>query len=317
MDVNTPAPLVSVIVPIYNVAPWLKKCLDSLKGQSLRQIEVIMVEDGSTDDSGEIAEEYVSDEWPQFRLIHHLKNRGLTAARNTGIDESRAEYLMFVDGDDWVEPDFCEIPYGIAESSCSDMVIFGTIAEEEGNSQKRIIELNPIGLVDEFTAHELGDVVAWNRIYKKLLFDGICYPEGRICEDIATTYKLIHRSERIVFLKECLYHHIGREGSISRTNSRKNVSDFFISAIERCDGLTTYGYPEEKIKASMYSSAIRFLTKVAPYNEAIYLKAVDIVESISGIPRFLNKKQRVALMAWKIDRRLFYFLCRVTGRLGK
>ena len=110
MDVDAPDPLVSVIVPIYNVAPWLRQCLNSLKAQTLRQIEVIMVDDGSTDESGEIAKEYVCDEWPVFRLIRHENNRGLSAARNTGIDEARSEWLMFVDSDDWVDEKFCDKP---------------------------------------------------------------------------------------------------------------------------------------------------------------------------------------------------------------
>ncbi len=100
-----PNPLISVIVPIYNVEKYVRKCLDSLKNQTMKQIEVICIDDGSTDESGRIAEEYKSEDWPKFRVIH-TENRGLSAARNCGIDEALADWIMFVDSDDWVESEF-------------------------------------------------------------------------------------------------------------------------------------------------------------------------------------------------------------------
>lgn len=117
-------PLVSVIVPIYNVEKYIRRCLDSLKNQTMKQIEVIMINDGSTDESGRIAEDYVIDSWPQFRFIRYDMNRGLSAARNTGIDEARAEWIMFVDSDDWVEPEFCRVPYETVLNDNADMIIF-------------------------------------------------------------------------------------------------------------------------------------------------------------------------------------------------
>ena len=117
-------PLITVIVPIYNVAPYVRKCLDSLKRQTLKQIEVICIDDGSTDESGEIAEEYESQNWPLFRILH-TDNQGLSAARNRGLDEAKSQWLMFVDSDDWVEPEFCEMPYKTAIEYQADLVIFG------------------------------------------------------------------------------------------------------------------------------------------------------------------------------------------------
>ena len=108
-------PRVSVIVPIYNIAPWLEKCLDSLKRQTLKEIEIIMIDDGSTDESGTIAKRYCVKypEWPRFRYFH-TENKGLSSARNHGINESQSRWIMFVDGDDWVDEHFCEVPYKTA-----------------------------------------------------------------------------------------------------------------------------------------------------------------------------------------------------------
>ena len=111
--------MVSVIVPIYNVENYVKKCLDSLAAQTLKDVEFILIDDGSTDNSGKIADQYSSD--PRFHIFH-TENRGLSAARNYGIDQSHGEYLMFVDGDDWVAPDYCRIPYETAITNNADLV---------------------------------------------------------------------------------------------------------------------------------------------------------------------------------------------------
>ena len=135
-SLNAAAPLISVIVPIYNVERYVRKCLDSLKGQTLKQIEVICIDDGSTDGSGKIADEYVSEEFPIFRVIH-TENRGLSAARNRGIDESRADWLMFVDSDDWVDRDFCRVPYETAVRENADLVIFNGSNVKRGRKKRK------------------------------------------------------------------------------------------------------------------------------------------------------------------------------------
>ena len=113
----------------------------------------------------------------------HTENRGLSAARNRGIDEAKAEWIMFVDSDDWVSPDFSRIPYEAAIENQTDMVIFGfhkTSGKTDHCSQENTIEI-----IDEFTAHEFGEVVVWNKLYCRCLFDGIRYPGNMEC-----TYKL-------------------------------------------------------------------------------------------------------------------------------
>ena len=115
-------PKVSVIVPIFNVKAYLPRCLDSLCCQTLTEIEIILIDDGSSDGSGEIADRYAQTD-NRFQVIHQ-ENRGLSAARNRGIEAAQAYYLMFVDSDDWVDPDFCRIPYEIATDHGVELVIF-------------------------------------------------------------------------------------------------------------------------------------------------------------------------------------------------
>ncbi len=111
---------VSVIVPVYNVIDYLEPCLNSLKDQTLENIEIIVVDDGSTDGSGDICDKFAEND-PRFRIIHK-KNEGLSAARNDGLDIARGQYTMFVDGDDWVEPDYCNIPYKTATETGIDIL---------------------------------------------------------------------------------------------------------------------------------------------------------------------------------------------------
>ena len=116
-------PLVSVIVPVYKVEDVLARCLDTLCRQSLRDIEIILVDDASPDRCGEICELYAAED-ARCKVIHHSENRGLSAARNTGIAQASADYLMFVDSDDWVHEDFCKLPYECAVQQQADLVLF-------------------------------------------------------------------------------------------------------------------------------------------------------------------------------------------------
>lgn len=303
-------PLISVIVPIYNVAPYLRKCLDSLKNQTMDEIEVICIDDGSTDGSGEIAEEYVSDQWPIFRVLH-TENRGLSAARNRGINESRADYLMFVDSDDWVESEFCRIPYEAAIRENADLVIFGALTEKGGKVYKD--RKRPFGLIDEFTAHEFGGTAVWRRICKDYLFKDIRFPEGRVFEDIAITHKIVHQAIIIFSIPDNLYHRYIRRNSISQTKKARNYTDLFASALERYDDLISYGYPKEKI--NLGQEAISYLVNTISCSESMYKEAVEIVNQIKGIPMTFTIKQKMALIIWKIDKRLFFCLCKVVRRL--
>ncbi len=156
-------PVISVVVPIYNVERYVRKCLNSLQNQTMKEIEVICIDDGSTDRSGAIADEFNNDcGWPIFRVIH-TNNRGLSTARNRGIKEARADWLMFVDSDDWVSEDFCRIPYVTAIETKADLVIFRCFRVSMlGRIRKSKRPVKPKGIWDEITAHEYGGAGAWN-----------------------------------------------------------------------------------------------------------------------------------------------------------
>ncbi len=305
--------MVSVIVPIYNVENYVKKCLDSLTAQTMKDVEFILIDDGSTDNSGKIADQYSSD--PRFRIFH-TENRGLSAARNYGIDQSHGEYLMFVDGDDWVAPDFCRIPYETAITNNADIVIFKAFIDEKGKikAHNQLTDKRT-GIISFYTAFECGGDAAWNKFYKKAIFDNIRYPEGRVYEDIATTFKCEHIAERTVMIDDKLYYNVIRKDSITHKHTIISLADQFLSTKEQYDGMIAFGYPEHKLKPHMWSAAIRYLMRVKPSNDTLYLQAKHIVDSIKGLPRQISMKQRLALATWKINPYLFYVLCKASGRL--
>ena len=304
-------PRISVIVPIYNVEKYVRRCLDSLVNQTLREIEIICIDDGSTDSSGTVADEYKNEEgWPLIRVIH-TQNRGLSAARNRGIDEARAEWIMFVDSDDWVEPRFCEIPYETAIENDADLVIFEEDRWKNGRKLKNKKSKSiPTGHVDELTTYDYGSVVAWNKHYNRVLFDTVRYPEGRVYEDYATTHKLVHEAKKIILVKDCLYHYTLRKGSISHIRSIKYKKDCFISTKERCTFLAEQGYSESKLKSALCGSALGLLSVMDPCADEVYMEARSIVNLTKGIPKTMSKRQKAGLIIWRINPLLFHLLCR-------
>lgn len=265
------------------------------------------------DESGVIADEYKNEkEWPIFRIIH-TANRGLSAARNRGIDEAVADWLMFVDSDDWVSEDFCRIPYETAIENQADMVIFRSYDVKNG-SKKPELKSGLTGIINELDASRICGSAVWRRLYRRELFEDIKFPEGRIYEDIATTHKLTHKAKKILCIEDFLYFHLNRNGSISNTHTEDNEKDNFTAELEKYKDMVAYGFSEETIDSLFCPVALQYLARHTPSNDDLYRNAVEYVDNIKSKPKTLSFNQKVALLAWKIDRRLFYMLVKATGR---
>ena len=304
-------PKVSVIVPVYNVELFLPRCLDSLRRQTLKDIEIIIVDDRSIDNSGAICDEFARGD--QRIHVIHKENEGLSAARNDGIAASTAPYIMFVDGDDWVEPVFCERPYSVAISEEADVVIFDSRIEKKGRRHKKIKQ-KPMGVVDAETALKYGGNMAWNKLYKREVFSSIQYPVGHVHEDIAVTYKAIFSAKRIIMIRDVLYWWVFRKESISHSNSSEYKRDAFIFALQRAEDLKSFGCAKETYLPGLWTYALRYVSRAEQSNAPFYLKAEEVIDGIKGIPAGLTGKLTIMLMFWKINKRLFHFICRITGR---
>ena len=214
-------PEVSVVVPIYNVAEYLPKCVDSILAQTYSDFEVILVNDGSKDDSPAIAESYAEKD-RRVRVVHK-PNGGLSDARNEGMKYASGTYISFIDSDDFIEPDMLEKCVQALQRADADMVIFDYYQYYQATGQKEVIA----NRFEEGTVYSLKDTpglltgianAAWNKVYRRSLFtdSGIIYPWGCLYEDLGTTYRLLARAEKIVFVNQPLYDYLkDRPGNIT------------------------------------------------------------------------------------------------------
>ena len=209
---------ISIIIPVYNVQKYLSRCLDSVISQTYIKLEIIIIDDGSTDNSGIICDEYASKD--NRIIVIHQFNGGLSAARNSGLDIAKGEYVMFVDSDDYVAPSFCEKPLLIAIREHVDIVSFGYY--KIGNKTTKVKKTNKPRTVQASEAIKqlitLDDVIhgyVWNKLYKRTLFEQIRFPVGRTFEDQGVNYLLFHTAKNIFISDETLYYYFRRENSIS------------------------------------------------------------------------------------------------------
>lgn len=307
--------MVSVIVPIFNIEEQLPRCIESLKCIEGDSVEVLLIDDGSTDHCPRIVDN-VRDK--RFRVFH-TDNKGLSATRNFGIEQSYGEWLMFVDGDDFVEPGFCSTPLLFAEQYGADLVAFRARTWRSGREQKpkrwkaMKIKEHPCGIITAEQAIEFGGVYAWNKLYRRELFGSIRYPNGRVYEDYAVTHRLIYRAKKIILIPDILYNHVIRENSISNTASESNRKDAFLSALERFTFLNEHNYPVEKHQAVLWKFAMGYLARATTDDIAVK-QAADVLNSIKGFPSDLSIERRIMLFIWRIDKRLFHFICRLFGK---
>ncbi len=211
----------SIVIPAYNVKEYLEKCVVSVVAQSYEDWEAILVDDGSTDGAtGELCDALAEKYGTRLRVIHQ-KNGGLGAARNTGIEAAKGEYLAFLDSDDYIAPDMLEKLDARIEATHCDIYTFGFRMDKNGNTDEVHMDVLPMG--KPFTLAEYPRLLmampnACNRIYRRTFFagSGIRYP-GRVWfEDIRTTMKLFALAERIEAVPEAFYYYVVRQGSITR-----------------------------------------------------------------------------------------------------
>lgn len=216
---------VSIIVPIYNVEKYLRKCLESLVNQTLNEIEILCVNDGSTDHSESIIDEYVKNYPLKVKKLNKI-NGGLSDARNFAIPYCVGECIAFVDSDDWVEDNMFEKMYQIYKKQNCDLVVCGIREVNERGKTLALSSLFEDKVIDTETLI-LNTNAAWNKLYDKKLFDNIRFPVGLWYEDLATIPLLAIKCDKIGTINECFYNYLYRSTSISKTYSTK-ISDIIL-----------------------------------------------------------------------------------------
>ncbi len=223
--------LISVIVPIYNVSPYLKECVDSIRNQTYGNLQILLVDDGSTDESGRIADQYAEEDG-RIRVIHR-ENGGLSAARNTGLSVAKGTYVSFIDSDDVISCRFIETLYTavkenqVSIAQCGFQCFYDTVPTEGKRPKAGIRMYHRIKMQEQLYRHKTGTeaVVVWNKLYHKKIFHKLGFPEGMNHEDEGTTYRLFDRADRIAVCREPLYYYRKRQGSIVNSKNQKNAYD--------------------------------------------------------------------------------------------
>ncbi|MBR0171937.1 MAG: glycosyltransferase [Lachnospiraceae bacterium] len=280
-DYNINQPLLSVGVACYNSAPYLERCLDSVLQQTYTNLEVIIVNDGSTDNSGEICDRYAKQD-ARVRVIHK-QNAGLGASRNTFIDASEGTCLAFIDGDDYSDPDMYECMMGAILEHNADIAVCRYYIESEEtarrtapdiqNYEKRSVPVEILDkdrlltcLVEEREEHVIQNA-AWNKVYKKSLLNGLRFPEHNY-EDIVYTTQLLSKVKKGCYIHTPLHHYIvSRQGSIMGAGVNRKILNEqlpaynkrrdFLREIGREDLADTHEYQVLKKMLLLYTEARR------------------------------------------------------------
>ncbi len=313
-------PLLSVIVPVYKVEKYLKRCLDSLCRQSLEDIEILLIDDASPDRCGAICEAYAAND-TRFRVFHQPENRGLSAARNLGIERAEGSFLMFVDSDDWVDEDFCKEAYECAVRHQADLVMFNRVRVLKSGDGDNVLKDDLFFPEGYKTTQEALDIMltdggnaAWNKLYKKELFADISYPEGYLYEDTGATYKLVVKAYRIYYLPKALYYHRLRSGSItSQKVTKKVLEDRATLNSQRYRDLVAWGYDSESLDYRFKTFALWYC--IRKKKDASDPKYVFLAEGLrSGrIPEKFPRRQKILIILFRYFPLLFELWCSLHG----
>ena len=307
-------PKISIVVPVYNVKRYLAQCIESMINQTLNDIEIILVDDGSTDGSGEMCDEYAQRD--NRLIVIHKENEGLSMARNDGIKASSAPYILFVDSDDWIEPVCCEISYNEATKNEADLALFNyTNIYPTG---KRIIKKPEVhvGLLSPEEAMEIntrGFHSAWLALYHRDLFRDVVFPAGKFYEDVGTTHKLVHEAQRIRYIDAELYNHrLNREGSITTDPNTREHPDVEDMRLCRIEDLQKWGY-NAFAQREAFSMMVNYGRTCSKYRQV-----AEIVDHIQGkAPGSFSKNQRIMLSVYRFSPALFHVVCKAMGKRRK
>lgn len=268
-------PKVSIIVPIYNVEKYLERCIESLIEQTLKDIQIILVNDGSTDNSGKIAKEYAIKNQDKIMYLEK-ENGGLSDARNYGIPYATGEYIAFLDSDDYIDKEAYKEMYNKAKQENADYVECDFVWEYP----KKLKKDKQVEYKNKKEMLAFVRVVAWNKLIKREIIEknNLQFPKGLRYEDVEFTYKLIPHLTKVSYINKCFIHYTQRENSIANVQNARTSEIFTI-----LDNVISY-YKENNLYKE-YEDELE-------YNYARYL----LCSSLKRICKIQDKETRVELI---------------------
>lgn len=289
-------PLVSVIVPVYNAEKYLARCLDSIVGQTYRNLEIILVNDGSTDRSGDVCLQYARSD-PRIRLFSQ-ENQGLSAARNTGLDHMAGEYIHFVDADDYISPYMIEtlldalLRYDVLVAVCDyvpvedsdDHAALDTVPAGQADFCKK---MGRDEVFDTMGTPQIGRfVTAWAKIYGKEIFETLRYPVGRIYEDDFLFHRIYSQSDAVCYVNLKLYAYRQSLNSITRKDGVRCIysKDLIDMCLDRFAFFHQYGIKKYALLAKklLVSGSVYYLLSVTD-KEKVKRQTVEIEKRVYQI----------------------------------
>ncbi len=312
--------LISVIVPVYNVEKYLEECINSIINQTYKNLEIILVDDGATDNSGKMCDEFAKKD-TRIKVIHK-ENGGLSDARNTGIDIACGEYIQFVDSDDCIENDMIELLYKNAKkyeadiSMCSHYILTEEECTPEGNGELNIYDR--VQVLKEILLDERVRSYAWNKLFAKELFNEIRFPKGKVFEDILTIPRLFEKSKKVVLDNQPKYYYRQRKGSILHVQTKELRIAYINSALE----IMNFIKEKEKSLIAYCAYNVAHIT-IKTYNDIGlfdmgYMLEEDIVNKLyeNTCEIFKNKEyEKVIVENSSYIKKLhfYYLICDKTG----
>lgn len=286
---------ISVIVPIYKAEPYLRKCLDSIAGQTYKTLEIILVDDGSPDGCGAICDEYAARDG-RIKVIHQ-ENSGVAAARNAGLGAVTGDYIGWVDSDDWVEPRMFEVMLDCASKQAADIVIcgrqerFSDQSFTKGWTQQR--ELNREQALALLTEDDLVRSYLCDKLWRKELFDGVRFPGLRVYEDMAVMYSLFMKANRVICLPDIFYHYEHHEASLTENPPLTSRMDFYNVVKQRYEDME-HRFPRvaERLETILVSAAVGVWVRYGSCQK----QERDVYDAqIKGMAAFCKEHYKAAL----------------------
>jgi len=243
--------LVSVIVPVYKVEDYLRKCVDSILAQTYKNLEIILVDDGSPDNCGKICDEYALMD-KRIKVIHK-ENGGLSDARNAGLDICTGEYIAFVDSDDWVDEDYIATFMKYAQPDTIVCCGYKRIYLKK-SIPHRMLAVKEFSAVEAIKVQQEQEIAVstgasnvnpitnavWNKLYPKKFFDKIKFPVGKVYEDIYVCFELFLKSQKVVVVPNTTYNYFCRDSSICGRPSAKSIRDFIDARLKQEEDIRVY-----------------------------------------------------------------------------
>ena len=253
--------LISVIVPVYKVEPYLRRCVDSILKQTFTDFELILVDDGSPDKCGEICDEYASKD-NRIHVIHQ-DNNGLSAARNAGIDwtfeNSDSEWISFVDSDDWVACNYLQALFqGVIESRLSVSACAFIKTKKKIEDEQKELQFDVLNTETYYVTNRTNFIIAWGKLYKKECFRKIRYPVGKIHEDEFVTYLILFQFSQISVINSPLYYYQINDNGIMHSSSNHGIAN----ALEALDEQLLF-FKKNGLKNAYYTSIVHYINTLS------------------------------------------------------